>query len=85
MPEASEHNRKELVYMIQKIMNFRPPLTHIDFCVLFRSKEEAEQGEQILQAIVSITQPTLSYLDLGYNNLMWKDNAKFDMLLDVLQ
>ena len=71
--------------MSQKIMNLRPPLIHIDFNQLFTSEELAQQGELILQAIACITLPTLLYLVLGGNDDLWWDDAKFDMLLDVLQ
>ena len=80
---TSEHNRKQLILMSDKIMNIRPPLTHIDF--FYTSKEFAQQGEPLLRAIASIRQPTLSYLDFGCNKFLWMDGAKFDMLLDVLQ
>ena len=39
MRNTSEHNRKELVYMCEKIFNLRPPLTHIDFYAFFTSEE----------------------------------------------
>ena len=72
--------------MSDKILRLRPSLTHIDFFALFRSEELAQkEGERILQAIASIAQPTLSYLDLGCNDLLWKDDHRFDLLLDVIQ
>ena len=52
---------------------------------MFKSEDLAEQGKPILQAISSITQPTLSYLDLGENEELWKDDANFDMVLNILQ
>ena len=85
MHETSEHNRKELVYMCEKILNLRPPLTHLDFYMLFTSEESAQKGEPLLQAIASIYRPILLYLDLGANELLWKDDKRFNMLLDVLQ
>ena len=71
--------------MSEKILNLRTPLTHIDFYALFRSEELAHQGEPILQAIVNITKPIILYLDLGFNKELWKDDERFNMLLDVLQ
>ena len=85
MDEASEHNRQELVYMCEKILNLRPPLTHIDFCMLFTSEESVQKGEPLLQAIASIHRPIILYLDLGTNWLLWEDDKRFNMLLDVLQ
>lgn len=38
-----------------------------------------------MQAIASIAQPTLSYLDLGYNKYLWEYDSRFDLLLDVIQ
>ena len=71
--------------MNDKILSLRPPLTHIDFNALFTSEELAQkEGERILQAIASIAQPTLSYLDLGYNKYLWEDDSRFDLLLDVI-
>ena len=58
-------------------MNLRPPLTHLDLYNLFTNKELAQQGEQLLHNLASITQPILSYLDLGKNSGLWKDTARF--------
>ena len=71
--------------MSEKILNLRTPLTHIDFYGLFRSEELAQKGEPILQAIANITKPIILYLDLGGNKLLWEDDERFNMLLDVLQ
>ena len=71
--------------MSEKIFNLRPPLTHLDFSYLFRREEKAQQGEGLLHALASITKPTLLSLNLGFNEELWKDEARFGMLLDVLQ
>ena len=71
--------------MCEKIFNLRPPLTHIDFYWLFTSEESVQKGEPLLQAIASIHRPIILYLDLGGNELLWKDDKRFNMLLDVLQ
>ena len=70
--------------MSDKIMNLRPPLTHLEFSNLMLSKELAQQGGQILHNLASIAQPTLSYLDLGKNEDLWGDKARFNLLLKVI-
>ena len=71
--------------MSEKILNLRPPLTHLDFFWLFISEETAQQGEGLLRALASITQPTLLSLNLGDNEELWEDEARFNLLLDVLE
>ena len=72
--------------MSNKILNLRPPLTHLDLYLLFRNEENAQLGEGLLQTLASITQPTtLLFLNLGANKLLWKDQVRFDLLLDVLE
>jgi len=70
--------------MSVKILNLRPPLTHLDFINLFNTEKLTEQGGKIMYAIAFITQPTLSYLNLSNNEELWKDNAIFGFLLDIL-
>ena len=72
--------------MSNKILNLTPPLTHLELSDLFKSLETAQQGEAILQTLASITQPpTLLSLNLGGNKILWEDQVRFDLLLDVLE
>ena len=73
--------------MSQKILNQSPPLTHLDLEGLFYSEETAvlQQGEGILHALAYTTQPTLISLNLGFNDPLWIDEARFNLLLNVLQ
>ena len=75
--------------MSEKILHLAPPLTHLDFNHLFTRMRENEEtlqhGERLLHALSSITHPTLLSLNLGNNNILWKDQTRFDLLLDVLQ
>ena len=71
--------------MSEKILNLKPPLTHLDLNDLFREEETAQHGEQLLHALASFTQPTLLSLNLGKNSELWKNKARFELLLDVLE
>ena len=71
--------------MSEKIYNLRPPLTHLDFYKLFKSEESAQQGERLMHDLASITILTLKSLNLGGNRELWKDEARLNLLLDVLQ
>ena len=44
-----------------------------------------QHGEQLLRNISSITRPTLLSLNLGSNSILWKNEMRFKLLLDVLQ
>ena len=67
-------------------MNLRPPLTHLDFNELFRfyDRKLVQIGVQILHNLALITQPTLSYLELSFNDNLWEVEAAFNSLLSVL-
>ena len=82
---GSEANKSALIHMSQKIFNQRPPLAHLNFRSFFRTEETAQQGEPLLHALASIMPPTLLYLNLGFNKELWKDDARFNMLLGLLQ
>ena len=71
--------------MSEKILYQRPPLTHLDFGVLVTNEETAQQGERLLNILASTTIPTLLSLNLGWNNELWEDKARFNLLLDLLQ
>ena len=86
--KTSRENKQALVLMTEKILNLRPPLTHLDFREFFfykASEETLQQGERLLQALASITQPSLLSLNMGANSILWKDEARFNLLLEVLQ
>ena len=75
--------------MSEKILHLAPPITHLDFYGCFFNYEKSEdvlqKGKQLLHDISSISQPTLLSLNLGYNSILWEDEARFDLLLDVLE
>ena len=69
--------------MTEKIMQRRPPLTHLD---LYDLNVEAKFGERLLHALhSSITEPTLLYLNLGGNSRWWEGESRFPLLLNVLE
>ena len=82
---TSIRNTKELIFLSEKILNQRPPLTHLNLSKLVDSDEEAKQGEQLLHALASILEPTLISLNLSFNKNLWRDGARFNLLLEVLQ
>ena len=81
---TSIRNTKELIFLSEKILNQRPPLTHLNLSKLVDSDEEAKKGEQLLQALASILEPTLISLNLSFNKNLWRDGARFNLLLEVL-
>ena len=64
--------------MCEKILKNDPPLTHLNL-ERFEFGITKEQSRQLLDALASLTQPTLLYLNLS------SDWYNFDSLLEVLK
>ena len=68
-----------------KILILRPPLTHLIIPEMFDSEETAHLGEELLHTLATSMRPTLTSLNLGFNEYLWQDEARFYLLLKVLQ
>ena len=52
---------------------------------MFEFESTAQLGEKLLHTLATSNRRTLISLNLGDNDDLWKDEARFDLFLKVLQ